>query len=113
MTDIAEVRAEATLYLPWAIAVPIVAVWCYQLDGIFLGATRAREMRDGMVLSLLGFLLSVALFLDLWGNHGLWLSMLIFLAMRGVTLGWWLPRIDRALALPAGAERKAAEFHQM
>ncbi len=113
MTDIAAVRAEAVLYLPWAIAVPVVAVWCYQLDGIFLGATRAREMRDGMVLSLLAFLLSVALFLDLWGNHGLWLSMLIFLATRGVTLGWWLPRIDRALAGAASVEQKAAEFRQM
>jgi len=47
----------ARRYLPWAVVLPIASVFGYQMDGVFIGATRARELRDSMVLSLAGFLL--------------------------------------------------------
>lgn len=98
MTDLANVRSAAADYLIWAIASPLVSVWSFQLDGIFVGATRTAEMRNGMLLSLAGLLIAGYALVPFWGNHGLWLALLFFLALRAVTLGFWLPRIDRQLA---------------
>ncbi|MEJ2764448.1 MATE family efflux transporter DinF [Photobacterium sp. MCCC 1A19761] len=85
ISDIPAVRAEAARYLPWLAAVPLVAMWCFLLDGIFIGATRGREMRNSMVLATSSFFLTWWLLMD-WGNHGLWAAMLVFLAMRGIGL---------------------------
>ncbi|MHA6197531.1 MATE family efflux transporter [Pseudomonas wadenswilerensis] len=93
-TDIASVRETAFEYLPYLAALPLIAVWSYLLDGLFIGATRAREMRDGMLLSVLIALPFAWLARDL-GNHGLWAAFLLFMALRGVTLGvmgWRLQR---------------------
>jgi len=95
------VQSTAKTYLPWMVAMPLLSVWCFQLDGIFIGATRSREMRNGMLLALLGELVALWILVPLWGNHGLWLSMMIFVTLRGLTLGVWLPRIERSL--PADA----------
>jgi multidrug resistance protein, MATE family len=85
-TNLPDVRERAYVYLPWLAALPIVAVWSYLLDGLFIGATRARDMRNGMLLSVLLFLL-LAWLCRSWGNHGLWLAFLGFMAMRGLSLG--------------------------
>ncbi|MBS7599205.1 MATE family efflux transporter [Pseudomonas sp. RC2C2] len=95
-TDIANVRETAYQYLPYLALLPLIAVWSYLLDGLFIGATRAREMRNGMLLSVLIALPVAYLARDL-GNHGLWLGFLLFMALRGVTLGvmgWRLQRRD-------------------
>ncbi|MDJ0947595.1 MAG: MATE family efflux transporter [Alphaproteobacteria bacterium] len=98
LTSIAEVRATAAAYLPWVIVMPLLSVWSFQLDGIFIGATRGPEMRNGMLLSFGGFLLGVWTLLPLWGNHGLWLALALFMCLRGITLGLWYPRVERAAA---------------
>jgi MATE family multidrug resistance protein len=67
-------------------------VWSFLYDGVFVGATRAREMRDAMLISALIFLPS-ALALQTLGNHGLWLAFMLFMAARGVSMGWWWRRI--------------------
>ena len=93
-TDIPSVRETAFEYLPYLALLPLIAVWSYVLDGLFIGATRAREMRDAMLLSVLIALPFAWLARDL-GNHGLWLAFLLFMAVRGVTLGvigWRLQR---------------------
>jgi MATE family multidrug resistance protein len=95
-SDIASVRQLATGYLPYLAALPLLAVWSYLLDGLFIGATRAREMRNAMLLSValalpLGWLLQ-----DL-GNHGLWLAFLCFMLLRSLSLGtlaWRLRQAD-------------------
>jgi MATE family multidrug resistance protein len=95
-SDIAEVRSAAYPYLPYLALLPLIAVWSYLLDGLFIGATRAREMRNAMLVSvalglLLGWLLQG---LD---NHGLWLAFLCFMLMRGLSLAiqaWQLRRQD-------------------
>lgn len=97
-TGIDAVRNEAYAFLPWVLASPLISVWSFQLDGIFIGTTRTREMRNGMLVSLAVYLLAVELLLPLWGNHGLWLSLLIFLAARALTLGIFYPRIERSLS---------------
>ena len=86
-TDIASVRAAAYPYLPYLAVLPLIAVWSYLLDGLFIGATRAREMRNAMLLSVL-IALPLAWVMRGFGNHGLWLAFLGFMALRAVTLGW-------------------------
>jgi multidrug resistance protein, MATE family len=102
MTNQASVRDAAEHYLPWMIASPLVSFWCFQLDGIFLGATSTVEMRNAMVVSVTAFLASTLIFIPLWGNHGLWLSLLIFMAARGATLGAYYPRLARRIAARGG-----------
>ncbi|MFC5862949.1 MATE family efflux transporter [Acidicapsa dinghuensis] len=89
------IRILAAQYLPWLIALPLIAVWSFLLDGVFIGATRTPELRDSMLLSFLGYLL-LAIFLSArFGNHGLWAAMLAFMALRAVTLALRLPAIER------------------
>lgn len=85
-TDIAEVRELALEHLPYLAALPMVAVWSYLLDGLFIGATRAREMRNGMLLAL-ALSLPLGWLLQALGNHGLWLTFLTFMLLRGLCLG--------------------------
>ncbi len=91
-----EVRAMARTYLPWAAAAPLIAVWCFQLDGIFIGATRTAAMRNAMLLSL-GIFLVAWWALTPFGNHGLWASLYVLYAARTVTLGYQFPALVRSV----------------
>ncbi|HCL66783.1 MAG TPA: MATE family efflux transporter [Rhizobium sp.] len=86
MTTAEEVRSVAAQYLPWAATTAITGALAFQMDGIFIGATWSREMRNMMLLAFAGYCVSLAVFVPLLGNHGLWLSLNLFLAMRGVFL---------------------------
>jgi MATE family multidrug resistance protein len=102
-TNQAAVRDLALRYLPWAVALPVVSVGGFQLDGVFIGATRARDLRNSMLLSLAGFL-ALALGLErVMGNDGLWCAFCCFMALRGVTLGLRLPGIEKELAAASRA----------
>ena len=91
-TDIASVRETAFQYLPYLAVLPLIAVWSYLLDGLFIGATRAREMRNAMLLSVaIAFPVAWALQDD--GNHGLWISFLLFMVLRSGILGLYATRI--------------------
>lgn len=85
MTDIESVRNTAYEYLPWLIAMPLVSLWCFIFDGLFIGATKGREMRNGMVVAMLGFAITLGATIS-FANHGLWLAMTVFMALRGITL---------------------------
>jgi len=95
LTDIVSVRTVAGQYLAWAIASPLVSVWCFVLDGIFIGATKGREMRNSMMIATFAVFLPSWYALDPFGNHGLWLAFMLFFAARGVSLGWYAVRIYR------------------
>lgn len=97
ITGIETVRLAAADYLPWVLLLPIVSVWSYQFDGIYIGTTHPVEMRNSMLLSFLTYIVASWLLIPLWHNHGLWLSFMIFMAMRGITLGLWFPRIERSI----------------
>lgn len=93
-TDIPSVRTMAHEYLPYLAVLPLVAVWSYLLDGLFIGATRAREMRNAMLLSV-ALALPLGWLLQGLGNHGLWLSFLCFMLLRGISLGLMAWRLQR------------------
>ena len=89
------IRQLAAGFLPWIVAMPIVSVWNFQLDGVFIGATRAPELRDSMLISFLGFLGLAVVLQARFGDNGLWCAMLVFMALRAVTLGLRLPGVER------------------
>ena len=89
MTDIETVRETAYLFLPWMIAAPVVSVWCFLLDGIFIGATRGRELRNAMLFSTLVIYLPCWYLLQGLGNHGLWLALMAFFIARALSLSWY------------------------
>lgn len=87
LTSLHELRALGHHYLLWQVVLPLVGVWCYLLDGMFIGASRGAEMRNSMAVAAVGYVLT--LFSVPWlGNHGLWLALAVFLILRGLTLGW-------------------------
>lgn len=82
MTASPAVRSAARDYLPYVVASPLLSVFAFAFDGVYIGATWARDMRNLMVAAL-------AVFLAIWfalrgfGNTGLWIAMLGFYAARG------------------------------
>ena len=92
MTDLPEVRALLAELLPWAVVLPVTAVYAFLFDGIFVGATWTRQMRDTLVVSALLVFLPAWYFTQSLGLHGLWLAFVLFNLSRGATLGWWLWR---------------------
>lgn len=101
MTASSDVQQKARLYLPWAIAAPITGVASFLLDGIFIGATRTRDMRNMMIVSLAVFFAAWAVLTPAYGNHGLWASMIVFFLIRAVTLALHFPGLERAAFTPA------------
>ncbi|PTB98605.1 MATE family efflux transporter, partial [Thalassospira xiamenensis] len=90
LTDIPEVIAVAQTYLPWLVVMPLLAHWSYFYDGVFIGLSLSRAMRNTMLAA------AVLVFLPLWwfgqnyANHGLWLALAGFLLARGVAQAIWL-----------------------
>ena len=95
LTSIDAVINYANHYLVWVIAAPLLAVWSYLLDGLFVGATRSREMRNTMLFSALCCYLPAFYLLQVFGNHGLWAALMIFLAARGLSQSLYVSQILR------------------
>ncbi|MEZ5591301.1 MAG: MATE family efflux transporter [Gammaproteobacteria bacterium] len=93
MTSHTEVLDIAGHYLPWMVIAPLLSVWSFQLDGIFIGATRSVEMRNAALFSLLVFVPSLELLVYLLGNHGLWLAMMVLMLARTLSLLHYFPRL--------------------
>ncbi|UXZ53531.1 MATE family efflux transporter [Halomonas sp. 7T] len=89
LTGLEEVRATAARYLPWMVVMPLLAVWSYLLDGVFIGTSAVREMRNSIFIGLAIYLPTWWLTLGL-GNHGLWLAFTLFtLARSAVLIGYY------------------------
>ncbi|RUR36978.1 MATE family efflux transporter [Vreelandella populi] len=95
LTGLEEVQATAALYLPWMVAMPLIAVWSYLFDGVFIGATAVREMRNSIFIAM-------AIYLPAWwftqglGNHGLWLAFTLFITVRSGVLVYYYRRYRNA-----------------
>lgn len=109
MTDLEPLRDLAREYLPWVVAMPLLAVWSYQLDGIFIGSLRTREMRNSMALALAAFLAAGWLLMPRWANHGLWAALAIFFVARAATLLASLRRRPPPFAESPGRGHGSAE----
>ncbi len=100
MTKSEAVRSVSREYLVWMILAPIFGWASWMLDGIFIGATRTRDMRIAMIWSTLVYALAVWVLLPIYENHGLWMALLILFAARGVTLGLRYPSLEAAVEAP-------------
>ncbi len=100
LTNQTELREVTLRYLPWIIVSPLVSFWSFLFDGVFIGATWAREMRNTMVLSTFAVFIPVFyLFRAMgMGNDGLWLAFLVFMLARAVSMGWTYRHKERLLA---------------
>jgi MATE family multidrug resistance protein len=100
-----DVREAARVFLIWAALLPLVGVWCFQLDGIFIGATQSVDMRNMMLISLAVYLAAAFPLMTVFGNHGLWLALYVFFLIRALTLLLRMPKLRRdAFGSPAHRE---------
>jgi MATE family multidrug resistance protein len=89
-------RAAARTYLPWAAGAPLLGVWAFQLDGIFIGATQTADMRNAMLMSL-GIYVAAWWLLRPLGNHGLWAAFYVHYLARTASLVRYYPKLVRAV----------------
>jgi len=93
LTDLDYLRFLTFDYIIWILIIPPVASICYQFDGIFIGASQTSEMRNGMIISVVFFIFSSQFLVSNFGNHGLWLALLLFMIIRSITLNYYFNRI--------------------
>ncbi len=98
MTTAEPVRESARHYLPWMIIAPLIGIASWMLDGIFIGATLTREMRNAMILSVAVYVLALLVLVPVLGNHGLWAALMVLNATRGVTMARLYPRAEAKAA---------------
>lgn len=89
VTDIPAVRTTALIYWFWIIPLPLTTVGCFLFDGVFIGATLGREMRNSMAISVLLVFIPAMFFLMPWQNHGLWAAMHLLMLARSATMFWY------------------------
>ena len=90
LTSIESVKSIAAIYLPWLVIFPLLGIWSFMLDGVFIGATEVKQMQDAMIVSV------VLVFFPCWyitqqlgmGNHGLWFSQAALFVARGISMYW-------------------------
>tara|TARA_B100000700_G_scaffold196594_1_gene216337 strand:- start:428 stop:1744 length:1317 start_codon:yes stop_codon:yes gene_type:complete len=92
-TDLDYIRFLAYGFIFWIILIPPVASFCYQFDGIFIGATQTAEMRNAMFISVVLFIVFSIYAVDYLNNNGLWLSVLFFMLIRSITLNFYFSKI--------------------
>ena len=91
------VQDAALSYLPWLVLAPVIALGSFMFDGIFVGATRTADMRNMMVVSFVIYVAAVIALVPAFGNHGLWMAMLISFIARGATLAARYPALERSV----------------
>ncbi len=101
MTTAPDVQTAARHYLPYMVAAPLLGCAAWMLDGIFIGATRTTDMRNMMVISTILYFACVIPLMAAFGNHGLWLGLLLSFVVRGITLGLRYPALERAAVHPS------------
>ena len=83
-TDETDVIAASLPFLFWMIVFPVISTPCYIWDGIYIGLTASKAMRDTMILALVVYVGAYFFLENDYGNDGLWAALLIFMGARGV-----------------------------
>src|SRR6056300_1435255 len=93
MSDIETIRNLSSSYAVWLILMPLISSFCYQFDGIFIGASQTKELRNAMIFSVFSYLLMSLYLTKLMGNTGIWISLCLFMVLRALSLFYYLDRI--------------------
>ncbi|KCV82072.1 MATE efflux family protein [Actibacterium atlanticum] len=98
MATAPDVREAARQYLPWLVAGPVLGVAAWMLDGVYIGATWTREMRIAAMQSSAVYVLALVILVPWWGNHGLWMALMVLNVTRALTLGAKYHRMEHSVA---------------
>ena len=93
MSDIEEIRKLSASYVIWLILIPFIASFCYQFDGIFIGTSQTKELRNAMIFSVFCYLLISIILTNYLSNTGVWISLCLFMILRAFSLYFYLDRI--------------------
>ena len=93
MSDIEEIRKLSASYVIWLILIPFIASFCYQFDGIFIGTSQTKELRNAMIFSVFCYLLISIILTNYLSNTGVWISLCLFMILRALSLYFYLDRI--------------------
>ena len=93
MSDLEEIRKLSSSYVIWLIILPLISSFCYQFDGIFIGASQTKELRNAMVFSVMSYLIISIVLTKLLFNNGIWISLCIFMILRALSLFYYLNKI--------------------
>ena len=93
MSDLEEIRKLSSSYVIWLIILPLISSFCYQFDGIFIGASQTKELRNAMVFSVMSYLIISIVLTKLLFNNGIWISLCIFMILRAFSLFYYLNKI--------------------
>ena len=97
MTDLPDIKNLSFSYSYWVVIIPFISCFCFQFDGIFIGASQTKELRDAMIISVIIYLLAAFYLLNNFGNTGLWISLCIFFMARALTLFLFLGKIYKRI----------------
>jgi len=98
MTDLPNIKNLSMSYSYWVVLIPFISSFCYQIDGIFIGASQTKELRNAMIVSVSIYILCALFLVSSFGNSGLWISLCIFFALRALTLFFYLSKIYQRIA---------------
>ena len=93
MSDIENIRKLSSSYVIWLILLPFIASFCYQFDGIFIGSSQTKELRNAMIFSVFCYLLISITLTKYLFNTGVWISLCLFMVLRGLSLFYYLDKI--------------------
>ena len=98
MTDLPDIKNLSFSYSYWVVIIPFISSFCFQFDGIFIGASQTKELRNAMIVSVSIYILCALFLVSSFGNSGLWISLCIFFALRALTLFFYLGKIYQRIA---------------
>ena len=98
MTDLPNIKNLSMSYSYWVVLIPFISSFCYQIDGIFIGASQTKELRNAMIVSVSIYILCALFLVSSFGNSGLWISLCIFFALRALTLFFYLSKIYQRIS---------------
>ena len=97
MTDLPNIETISLSYSYWVVIIPLISSFCYQFDGIFVGASQTKELRNAMIISVCIYIISAVYLISNFGNLGLWISFSIFFIARALTLFAYVGRIYKKI----------------
>ena len=98
MTDLPDIKNLSLSHSYWVVLIPFLSSFCYQIDGIFIGASQTKELRNAMIVSVSIYIFCALFLTSSFGNSGLWISLCIFFTLRALTLFFYLGKIYQRIA---------------